>query len=91
MIKLLLADDEPLVLVGLKSMLNWDEYGITICGTARNGEQALELIEKERPDLVIADIKMPLKTGLEVMEECNKSTARVHFLLSLQVLKSVNI
>ena len=72
MIKLLLADDEPLVLVGLKSMLNWDEFGITICGSARNGEQALELIEKEKPDLVIADIKMPLKTGLEVMEECSK-------------------
>ena len=41
MIKLLIADDEPLVLVGLKSMINWDEFGISICGTARSGEQAL--------------------------------------------------
>ena len=72
MIKLLIADDEPLVLVGLKSMINWDEFGISICGTARNGEQALEIIEKERPQLVIADIKMPLKNGFEVMEECRQ-------------------
>lgn len=72
MIKLLIADDEPLVLVGLKSMLNWSDFNIEICGTARNGAQALEIIEKEHPQLVIADIKMPVKTGIELMQECRE-------------------
>lgn len=72
MIKLLLADDEPLVLIGLQSMLKWDDYDIKICGTAHNGEQTLEMIETLSPDIVIADIKMPLKNGLEVLKICRE-------------------
>ncbi|HOE07644.1 MAG TPA: AraC family transcriptional regulator [Treponemataceae bacterium] len=65
MYKVLLADDEPLTLIGLQSMLVWEDYNLQICGTARNGDAALELIEKLKPDIVIIDIKMPCKTGLE--------------------------
>ncbi|MDD3429541.1 MAG: response regulator [Oscillospiraceae bacterium] len=72
MIKLLLADDEPLVLIGLQSMLRWEDYDIEICATARNGSQALQLIEEHHPDIVITDIKMPIKTGLEVIQECRE-------------------
>ena len=46
MIKLLIVDDEPLVQIGIKSMLNWADYGIEVCGTAVNGANALELIEE---------------------------------------------
>ena len=72
MYKLLIADDEPLVLIGLESMLPWNDMDITVCGRASNGKQALELIESLKPDLVITDIKMPLINGLEVLEECQK-------------------
>ena len=68
MIRVLLVDDEPLVLVGIQSMLKWEDYGAEVVGTARNGAQALELIEKHRPDLVFSDIKMPVMDGLELME-----------------------
>ena len=61
----LLVDDEPLVLVGIQSMLKWEDYDAQVVGAARNGAQALELIDKLRPDLVIADIKMPVMDGLE--------------------------
>lgn len=64
----LLVDDEPLVLVGIQSMLKWEDYGAQVVGTARNGAQALELIGQLRPDLVIADIKMPVMDGLKLME-----------------------
>jgi len=63
MIKLLIADDEPLVQIGLKSMLNWQDYDIEICATAVNGAQALELIEHHSPDIVITDIRMPVMDG----------------------------
>ena len=59
MIKLLIADDEPLVLIGIKSMIKWESFGIEICGTAMNGQSALEMIREYSPELVITDIKMP--------------------------------
>lgn len=83
MVKLLLADDEPLVLIGLQSMIHWEDYDIQICGTAHNGQQALELIEKFSPDIVIADIKMPLKSGLEVMKICREKYSRLPLFIIL--------
>ena len=65
--KLLIVDDEPLVQVGIKSMLNWSELNIEVIGSAVNGKAALEMIEKFRPEIVITDIKMPVMDGLELL------------------------
>lgn len=70
--RVLLADDEPLVLIGLQSLLDWKALGYQICGTARNGQAALEMIEKNAPDIVIADIKMPRMDGLELARRCHE-------------------
>ena len=70
MYKLLIVDDEPLVQMGLQSMLPWSEMDISVCGTASNGKQALEMIQSLHPDIVITDIKMPLMNGLELLEAC---------------------
>jgi two-component system response regulator YesN len=83
MIRLLIADDEPLVCVGLQSMIRWEDYGVEIAGTARNGQQALEMIELHRPEIVITDIKMPLKSGLEVAEACSKKYGRLPLFIIL--------
>lgn len=72
MIKLLIVDDEPLIQVGIKSMLNWKAHDIEICGSASNGEGALKLIEQYHPDLVITDIKMPIMDGLELIKICKE-------------------
>ncbi|MDC7240360.1 MAG: response regulator, partial [Spirochaetales bacterium] len=81
--KLLIADDEPLVLVGLKSMLNWSELDISVEGLAHNGEELMSMIETVNPDIVITDIKMPVKTGLEVMEECRERYGRLPLFIIL--------
>ena len=81
--KLLLVDDEPLVLVGLQGMLPWEEYGIEICATARNGLQAMQLIEQKRPDIVIADIMMPVQSGLELLHACREKFGRVPLFIIL--------
>ena len=83
MIKLLLVDDEPLVLVGLQTMLPWEEYGIEICGTARSGVNALEIINQKRPDIIITDIMMPLRNGLELMETCREKYGRIPLFIIL--------
>ena len=77
MVKLLIADDEPLVCVGLRSMLNWEELGIEVVGTARNGQQAAEMIASLKPEIVITDIKMPLKSGLALAAECADLYGRI--------------
>lgn len=73
MIKLLIADDEPLVQIGIKSMLNWADYGIEICGTAMNGQAAFEMIEEYAPELVLTDIRMPIMNGLELAKKCRET------------------
>ncbi len=72
MIKLLIVDDEPLVQIGIKSMLNWADYGIEVCGTAMNGQAALSMIEEFAPELVITDIKMPILNGLDLVKQCRE-------------------
>lgn len=72
MYKLLIVDDEPLVQVGIKSMLPWASMNIVISGIASNGKTALELIEQDMPDIVISDIKMPIMSGLELAKICQE-------------------
>lgn len=70
MYQVLLVDDEPLFLTGIQSMINWEDYDCVITDKASNGKQALEKMEKSMPDIVITDIKMPVMTGIEFMQEC---------------------
>ena len=72
MFKVLLVDDEPLVLIGLQGMLDWNKLGWEIAGTARNGKQALELVKELQPDLVLCDIKMPVMGGLALAKRCQE-------------------
>lgn len=83
MIQLLIVDDEPLVQIGIKSMINWALLGIEICGIASNGEEALLMIEKHSPQIVITDIKMPIMNGLELMQECQRRYGRLPLFIVL--------
>ena len=72
MLKVLLVDDEPFILQGLKLLVDWEKEGFRVAGTAANGMEALAFLKKEKVDLVIADIKMPRMTGLELLEHIRK-------------------
>lgn len=67
--KVLLIDDEPWALEGLKLWVHWEELGFEICATGANGVQGLKLMEQHMPDLVIVDIHMPVMDGLEMIKE----------------------
>lgn len=83
LIKLLIADDEALVCIGLQSMLKWEQYNIEIVGIAHNGAQEEEMIDTLRPDIVISDIKMPIKSGLEVANAVRKKHGRLPLFIIL--------
>lgn len=64
MYKVIVADDEPFMLEGWRTMIDWQGCGYELCGTATDGEEALELIGHVNPDLVVTDIQMPVLDGL---------------------------
>lgn len=64
--KILVVDDEILVRQGVKHILNWEQDGFQIVGEASNGKEALELIEKLSPHIVLTDIVMPVMDGEEL-------------------------
>ncbi|QHW33605.1 response regulator [Paenibacillus rhizovicinus] len=64
MYKVLVVDDEPLMLEGWKTMVDWHACGYELCGTATDGEEALALIRACDPELVITDIRMPVLDGI---------------------------
>lgn len=64
MYKLLIVDDEPTVRFGLRSYFNWSSYGIEVIGEADDGDVAFEVIEKEQPDIVLTDVRMPKMDGI---------------------------
>ena len=68
--KVFIADDEPLIQIGLKSMLADSALDVQLCGSASNGEQAYQMILAQKPDIVISDIKMPVMSGLELAKKC---------------------
>lgn len=71
MYRIIIVDDEPLILTGISSLLNWEDYDCTIVGKATNGLIAFDLIKELKPDIVITDIRMPVLNGLELIEKCN--------------------
>lgn len=70
-IGLVLADDHPLVLDGLASLFQREE-DITVLARCRDGEETLRAVRQHRPDVLILDIRMPGKDGLEVLRELHR-------------------
>lgn len=66
MLKVFLVEDESLIREGLKNNIPWEQYGYQLVGDAADGEMALPLIRKTRPDVIITDIKMPFMDGLSL-------------------------
>ena len=77
-IRVLIADDHPIVCQGIRNLLD-PAQGITVIGEAKNGAEALEMIERMLPDVVLLDMELPDINGVEVVKRVleNKFSVRI--------------
>ncbi len=80
MIRILIADDHAVVRAGVKTFLH-GEKGMKIAGEAANGDEALELLKRKRFDLMILDISMPGRDGLEVLKDVKRLCPKLPVLI----------
>ena len=71
MYKVLLVDDEPIIVEGLSRSIPWERWNCRVVATANDGTEGKNLIEKERPDIVFMDICMPEMNGLQMIATLN--------------------
>ena len=70
--RVLIADDEPNIVISLEFLMKREGHEVSI---ARDGQQALDAIRAQRPDLVLLDVMMPFKNGFEVLQELRADEA----------------
>jgi DNA-binding response OmpR family regulator len=73
--QVLIADDEPNIVAALEFLLQRSGYAVHI---ARNGDEALKLVEQHKPDLVLLDVMMPLRSGYDVCRRMRENEAWRH-------------
>jgi len=81
MIKTLIIDDETIVTEGLQKLIKWAELGFELVGSAANGVEGIQKTKELKPDLIIADIRMPGLDGLSMIEEIQKQNNDIIFVI----------
>ena len=83
-VKIFLVEDEIVIRNGIKNSIEWEKEGYEFVGEASDGELAYPMIVKERPDILITDIKMPFMDGLELSRLVRKELPELKILILIQ-------
>ena len=81
MYKVMLVDDEKFIRKSLLNRIPWDKWNLKVEAEAENGVEALQLMEKIRPQIVFVDIRMPLMDGLGFIQEAGKRFSDTHYII----------
>ncbi len=81
MLKVFLVEDEVVIRSGIKNSIPWEKEGFEFVGEASDGELAYPLIKKEKPDILITDIRMPFMDGLELSRIVKKELPQIKILI----------
>ncbi|WP_337102546.1 response regulator [Paenibacillus sp. YIM B09110] len=81
MYKLILVDDEADVREGVLSEIDWEANGFQVIDVAENGREALEMVEKSMPDLIVTDIRMPFMDGLQLAEQIRRTYPSIKIII----------
>lgn len=81
MLKVVIVDDEKMICSLISQLLDWEELGAKIVGMAYTGTEALEMIQEQRPDIIISDIRMPGYDGLELIKRTKEAGIESEFVM----------
>lgn len=81
MYKLMIVDDEEAIRNGIANSINWNEWGYEVTAVLANGEEAVAEIKKDKPHVVLADIRMPKMDGVELMQYLNKNYPEIKIVI----------
>ena len=81
MLKVLIADDEQMICNLIANILDWEEIGFKIIGMANTGIEAFDIIQKEKPDVVISDIRMPGYDGIRLIQKTAEEGIQTVFVM----------
>ena len=81
MFHVVIADDESRIIKTIMSSIAWTKLGLSVVGIASDGLQALDLAEREKADILITDIRMPVLDGLELCERLHKISPKTQIIL----------
>lgn len=82
MYRVLIVEDEDLVRRGLSLLTHWNEYDMKLIGEAKNGSEGLDMAIKLRPDIILTDIRMPVMSGIEMIDAIQKTYCPAFIILS---------
>lgn len=81
MLKVVIADDEPFVREGLKSLIDWEKIGVRLVGDFENGKDLIDNLPVLLPDIVITDIQMPSISGLQIAKYISENYKNIIVIL----------
>ena len=81
MYKVMLVDDEKLIIEGLKNIIDWNEIGLEVVDMALNGKEALDKFTENKVDIIITDINMPRMTGLKLIKNIRDINLETKFII----------
>lgn len=81
MYRMMIIDDEPMVICGIKKIIAWEKYEIEICGEAEDGEEGLKKIIELMPDLALIDLKMPGMNGIDLIQRVKEFNQDILFII----------
>lgn len=81
MLRVLIIDDEPYVREGLKYIIDWKENGFEVCGEASNGDEGYDRILELKPDVILLDIQMPGRQGLDILKDIRNKGVNGKFII----------
>ncbi len=81
MFRTMIVEDEMLVRLGLKNSIDWNKFNMTVIADAADGQAAWEIYQKEKPDLIITDLKMPVMDGMELITRIREKDKKTKIII----------
>ena len=90
-VRVLIADDHTVVRKGLRALLSAEKYSIVVIGEASNGDEAVQMAQELDPDVILMDLVMPGKTGLEAIVEIKQMQPQARILVLTSFADDENV